>query len=89
MKSTKSTTSKKSTSKNVTSKCPSCGQVAERTTYDIGSGPELSCASCEWCWGAEGQPLTPLAYRDVVQALGYDPLDKAREHREVQACNGE
>jgi len=44
----------------VASKCPSCGTVAERTTYDVGSGPELSCASCEWCWGANGQDLQPL-----------------------------
>jgi hypothetical protein len=40
--------------------CPSCGVVAERNTYDIGSGPELSCANCEWCWGANGQRLEPL-----------------------------
>lgn len=44
----------------ITSACPTCGDVAERETYDVGSGPELSCASCEWCWGAEGQPLKPL-----------------------------
>lgn len=74
---------------NVTSACPSCGQVAERSTYDIGDGPELSCASCEWCWGASGQSLRPLAYRDVVQTLGYDPLDKSREERETQRCDGE
>lgn len=44
----------------ITSACPACGTVAERETYDIGSGPELSCANCEWCWGAEGQHLKPL-----------------------------
>jgi hypothetical protein len=40
--------------------CPSCGVVAVREPYDIGSGPELSCAACEWCWGAQGQDLKPL-----------------------------
>jgi hypothetical protein len=45
---------------SITSACPACGLVAERETYDIGSGPELSCANCEWCWGAEGQDLKPL-----------------------------
>lgn len=44
-----------------TTACPCCGDVAERTIYDIGSGPELACASCEWCWGAEGQDLQPLS----------------------------
>jgi hypothetical protein len=50
----------------VESACPSCGVVATRMVYDIGSGPELSCANCEWCWGAEGQPLKPL---DVGRAV--------------------
>lgn len=58
----------------IKSACPSCGDEASRDVYDIGSGPELSCASCEWCWGAEGQPLKPLTYADVVRALGYNPL---------------
>jgi hypothetical protein len=44
----------------IESACPTCGVVAERDTYDIGSGPELSCSNCEWCWGAEGQDLKPL-----------------------------
>jgi hypothetical protein len=44
----------------ITSACPTCGLVAERETYDIGSGPELSCVNCEWCWGAEGQDLKPV-----------------------------
>jgi hypothetical protein len=44
----------------IVSACPCCEAVACRKPYDIGSGPELSCASCEWCWGAEGQPLKPL-----------------------------
>jgi hypothetical protein len=45
---------------DVTGPCPSCGAVATRSMYDIGSGPELACASCEWCWGAMGQDLKPL-----------------------------
>ncbi len=49
-----------------TSACPSCGAVAERTLYDIGSGPELSCASCEWCWGADGQSLKQLKLSDIL-----------------------
>lgn len=44
----------------IESACPSCGAVARRETYDIGSGPELACANCEWCWGAEGQDLKPI-----------------------------
>jgi hypothetical protein len=44
----------------ITSVCPTCGDYAERQVYDIGSGPELACASCEWCWGAEGQDLKPF-----------------------------
>lgn len=44
----------------IRSACPNCGTVADRDLYDIGSGPELSCADCEWCWGAEGQRLQPL-----------------------------
>lgn len=42
----------------VRSSCPSCGRYEKRETYDIGDGPELSCSNCEWCWGANGQPLT-------------------------------
>jgi hypothetical protein len=56
--------------RKVASACPSCGTVAERTTYDIGDGPELSCASCEWCWGADA-----YTYARVVDELGYDPMD--------------
>lgn len=44
-----------------TSGCPVCGLVAERVVYDVGSGPECSCDICEWCWGADGQSLRPLA----------------------------
>lgn len=43
----------------VRSVCPSCGAEDRRQAYDIGSGPELSCANCEWCWGADGQDLKP------------------------------
>lgn len=43
----------------VVSACPACGVVTGRDAYDIGSGPELSCALCEWCWGMDGQPLDP------------------------------
>lgn len=53
----------------VTSACPSCGDEAERTAYDVGSGPELSCASCEWCWGANGQDLKPLSLGDMARGL--------------------
>lgn len=44
----------------VISACPGCGRRAARKPYDIGSGPELACDTCEWCWGAEGQDLKPL-----------------------------
>lgn len=59
-----------------TTKCPNCGDRATRTIYDIGSGPELSCASCEWCWGADGQLLKPIMYRDVVEQIGFDPMER-------------
>lgn len=52
-----------------TGPCPSCGTVATRRAYDIGSGPELSCANCEWCWGAEGQDLSPVSLQGVRQAI--------------------
>jgi hypothetical protein len=41
--------------------CIACGHRFRMEPYDIGSGPEVSCPSCEWCWGAEGQDLKPLA----------------------------
>lgn len=66
--------------------CPQCGDVATRTVYDIGSGPELSCASCEWCWGANGQPLKPVAYADVVRELGFDPLDPVQRDQHLAAA---
>lgn len=64
--------------RNVHSACPNCGDIATRQTYDIGDGPELSCASCEWCWGADGQDLRPMTYARVVEDLGFDPM--ARLH---------
>lgn len=60
----------------VTSECPTCGLVTERRTYDIGSGPELSCANCEWCWGADGQPLKPLTYKEIAEQIGFDPFSR-------------
>ena len=50
----------------IISACPTCGGIAEREVYDIGSGPELSCATCEWCWGAEGQDLQPLDFKSIL-----------------------
>lgn len=41
--------------------CPNCRSKFRMTPYDIGSGPEVACPTCEWCWGAEGQDLKPLA----------------------------
>lgn len=50
--------------------CPSCGEKAQGQPYDIGSGPELSCPNCEWCWGADGQDLNPT---DAYQHILNDP----------------
>lgn len=49
--------------------CPNCGSRERRETYDVGSGPELSCASCEWCWGALGQGLQPARLCDHCRDL--------------------
>lgn len=49
----------------ITSACPVCGTVAARHAFDIGSGPELACASCEWCWGADGQDLKPIDVGEI------------------------
>lgn len=62
----------------IRSECPTCGLVATRETYDIGngSGPELSCSSCEWCWGADNQPLVPINPVEVkarLRAEGVSP----------------
>lgn len=65
----------------VESACPSCGVVATRMVYDIGSGPELSCANCEWCWGAEGQPLKPL------HGLGAEGLERDAEQHDRQRAD--
>lgn len=43
----------------LTQPCPSCGNPVTMAPYDIGSGPEMACPFCEWCWGANGQPLQP------------------------------
>lgn len=51
-----------------TQNCPNCGKQVTMRPYDIGSGPEMSCPDCEWCWGADGQPLKPL---DIV-AIRHD-----------------
>lgn len=44
----------------VTRNCPTCDNSITAVPYDIGSGPELSCSNCEWCFGANGQDLQPL-----------------------------
>lgn len=44
----------------VTQWCPSCAAKVTMVPYNIGSGPEMSCPTCEWCWGADGQELQPL-----------------------------
>lgn len=40
--------------------CINCGSTFRQEPYDVGSGPEVACPHCEWCFGAEGQPLKPL-----------------------------
>ena len=62
----------------VTTACPSCGDVATRTVYDIGSGPELSCPNCEWCWGALGQALKPITMADVAVVLAQLDSEKSK-----------
>lgn len=44
----------------VSQTCPSCGNQVTMVPYDIGSGPEMACPNCEWCWGADGQSLKAL-----------------------------
>jgi hypothetical protein len=73
----------------IESACPNCGTVARRETYDIGSGPELACANCEWCWGAEGQALKPLSYQEIVESLGFDPLSRITAQRMQAASQNE
>lgn len=65
--------------RKIRSACPSCGLVTTRETYDIGngSGPELSCADCEQCWGADGQdlvPIDPAKVRAELKAQGVEWL---------------
>lgn len=43
----------------ITQRCPNCDAEVTMRPYDIGSGPEMSCPNCEWCWGANGQALDP------------------------------
>lgn len=47
-------------------KCQSCGEMVTMVPYDIGSGPEMSCSGCEWCWGADGQSLKPVAIPENI-----------------------
>ena len=65
------TQKQKQTARKVRSACPSCGLVSTRETYDIGngSGPELSCSDCEWCWGADGQDLVAIDVEKVRAEL--------------------
>lgn len=68
----------------VESACPICGDIAVRQVYFIGSGPELSCATCEWCWGAEGQLLNPIpvdlrGVPEVLRRARGDATGKAAE----------
>jgi len=37
--------------------CPACGEWFRTLPYDIGSGRELNCPHCDWCFGADGQQL--------------------------------
>ena len=64
----------------VRSVCPTCGELTDRVAYDVGSGPELSCADCEWCWGANGQALTPVTLRGVAEAM-------SPEHRKLSGID--
>ena len=51
----------------VTQTCPNCGESVTMIPYDIGSGQEMSCPSCEWCWGADGQDLKPLDHEKLIR----------------------
>ena len=61
-------------------KCINCGQEFRATPYDIGSGPEVSCPNCEWCFGAEGQPLQPLDH-DLMSRLEQAAKTHRGRHR--------
>jgi len=67
---------------SVTSACPTCGTVAERMPYDIGSGAELSCSACEWCWGAEGQDLRPLDVPAILASFTCSRCGRVSYHTE-------
>lgn len=54
--------------------CPSCSVEVTMVPYDIGSGPEMSCGHCEWCWGADGQALKPLVLSVLDRRLVYDMM---------------
>lgn len=56
-------------------KCPNCGTEAINAPYDIGDGPELNCHACDWCWGAEGQPLSNQTQASLAAARALLPPD--------------
>lgn len=63
--------------------CPACGSLVTMEPYDVGSGPEMSCPACEWCWGADGQPLEPLEpAADVVERFACPRCGKTSSHPE-------
>lgn len=41
------------------SPCPTCGDIAARTVYDLGFGPEVCCLNCGGCWPPDGTPARP------------------------------
>jgi hypothetical protein len=51
---------RKQPTEEITQTCPTCQRTVTMIPYDIGSGPEMSCPDCEWCWGADGQSLLPI-----------------------------
>lgn len=58
----------------LTQDCPCCGAEVTMKPYDIGSGPEMSCPSCERCWGANGQDLKPLDHAAIMEQLNRDGI---------------
>jgi hypothetical protein len=71
-------------------KCPTCGADASHLeVYDIGSGPELSCPNCEWCWGAEGQPLQALKHFDpaILRARLMEDIDDPDRQVTAESVN--
>lgn len=59
-----------------TQACPSCIQFVTMVPYDIGSGPEMICPYCQWCWGADGQDLKPLDMKVVREAMHLPPKEE-------------